>query len=466
MINNYRTYIRIGFVVLIIICAGIFTYRYLVMGTLNIHTKEGGRISVYSSDIYAQKSAISSGVGNLSARLHKGKYIVKVSVPGGDTIAASRTVTVSPRKTSSYDLKITSPVSFEPVASFDSNSVSASSSVLKFVDRSVGKIAFVDNVNTVKYVGVTTPISEVNWANTDYGIARDKNNNFYIVDGSSITQFYLPFPVDNNPSITFSVSSNKRVFLSSNYSVYTGFAGGEFKKIYTSKVRTPIVSSAGNLAAVLEPASSEGAGPSETVRIIDSSGHIIHESHDKASSVVWSKNGEYLALLGNDSGGKIVTSSLASVGTLPGKADFGAWLGKSFFYAINNELWTFNVQTGAALKVAQKPLGNTIEEVVLSDDGRYVYITNRASGEQTIQIFRYDISGKPGVKTAYGLDYFFPSLISNSCYVNYVNFSAPTLQVLYSSGSPDDCIEAIGVELYDDGIDFHKVEIRYFQSID
>jgi hypothetical protein len=140
------------------------------------------------------------------------------------------------------------------------------------------------------------------------------------------------------------------------------------------------------------------------------------------------------------------------------------WLDNStLFYSINDQLWTYNLNNQRADLVTVTSLGETIEDLAISDDKSYIYISTATVSGANQAIKRIGLQGQNVVDNIYKLKDIVPRPLDEFS-LDLVNFKTP-LTILVQP-YPDSAVsaqldlQAAQVKLQQAGIDLNKLQLK------
>ena len=403
--------------------------------------------------------------GHLSVTLSVGKYTLSVS---GKVLSLNQVIDIHAHKTQIYNLNPPAISSPEPVTSFSGSGIAADGSQLSFIQSGRQSLMRVDSQNIVTTLGGGQSLQTIRWANPDYGVGQDSQGHLYTINNGSVTLLKVPEAYDASKPVNFSLTPGRQIYLSFGSTIYSGNEGSGFKKIYSSASNAPKLAASDSSLAVLESqdeSSEDQSLPTQTVNknhkssvaVIDKNGKLIKKISIRTIFATWSPNSQRLALTTYDSSSYIYDNSLNQLATIPNHNTANLkWLNNDvILYSVDNKLWTYSLQKGQAVAVANLSPESTIGEIAVDKDAHFIYLSVIAS--QGGGIKRVGLSGQKVADFVYQLDVFLPTT-KGQCTIDYVNFTRPTISVT-TAGSPSAaCQNTAKDELRQDGFDLSQLQ--------
>jgi hypothetical protein len=407
-----------------------------------------GRINVATDNpldtIYIKQAGadgfIKTGHTNVSSKLKTGKYIISVQ---GNSLAATQVVNLKSRQKLNLRINPVKASGVEPVSDQNASNIMADSENLSALDPITGNLYRIDSTNKITMIAPDQTFRSVQWVNPLKGIAQDTSGRLYLVSQTTVSPLNIPFGYDQ--PVNYTVTSDGSMYISSGSTVYKGGETG-FKKIYSASAPPSILAAQKSNLAVVEEL--EGNGQDNSRISIISGGQV---SVKKTGSFVaaWSPGGDYLVISGQE-GGEVIDVKSKHVATLPHpNLSSPIWLDdNSLVYGVSDQLWSYDIQTQQGRLIANMPLGATISGVSLTPDKSFLYLTARSITDGSrAQIKRVGLKGQSVDKTVYLLQNIMPQNV-NSCFLDLINFTKPTVTVL--PGTPA-CLQTAQTKLQQSG---------------
>jgi hypothetical protein len=442
--------------------------NYLSGGTIIITSNKNSTIAIQKTS--GGKPFTKIGIGSLSATIKHGQYIA--TVKNGTQASVQFIDFNNGHKTLKYTITSTVLKYVEPVTYQNSQNLEASSNKLLYLNASSKKLYEIDAQNNLINVNSTQQFQSIKWADASFGVGQDINGHLYTLNGGAISPLAVPFTY-NRAEAGFDVTQSKEIYLSHGADVYASSQNGIFKKIYTAKYDGLALAGSANHVAVACKAEDTGdCNQNPELITISSAGKINAEKNTviasgRVGAFHWSPNGQYLAVPG-DSGLGIydnVMHQIGSISTLDNSLINNArWLDNStLFYSINDQLWTYNLNNQRADLVTVTSLGETIEDLAISDDKSYIYISTATVSGANQAIKRIGLQGQNVVDNIYKLKDIVPRPLDEFS-LDLVNFKTP-LTILVQP-YPDSAVsaqldlQAAQVKLQQAGIDLNKLQLK------
>ncbi len=372
-----------------------FAIRFFTIGQLDITTNSSNNsITVARANVESQPSGFpKKAKGNLSLSLNAGEYIVDVQ---GNSVASSQVIAVTAHSTASVNISPPNATGVEPVTFDNPVDFKASATQLVYLNSNDASVNEISAGNAATKFGASYGFQTVQWADPTFGVAQDGNGKLYLIDDGTISP--LNTPVEGQ-DVVFAVSSDRTIFLADDNNVYSGHATGGFKQIYSRRPEgTSLAAGPGGKVAIFdggENEEDEDTGNHDKTSsdvsdagliIVDSEGNSVEKDIDPVD-VAWSPSGNYLAV-STQSGSTVLNTSLAQIATIP-QANFGSavWLDDNvLYYKLQDQLWAYNMNAEEAHIIANMPLGEAIQDLSLSTDNAYIYLsTQDASGNVALR---------------------------------------------------------------------------------
>ena len=396
-------------------------------------------------------------------RVHTGEYIVTVE---GNSIAKSQIVTVKAHQTQSYTIKPTPASSVEPVSDTAAQNIIAGSSRAFYLDSGTGHLTRITSANDIQVMNSTIKFQGIRWADSSFGLGQDTAGKFYTITNGIVAPLNTSGITSKDDSTNYAVAPNKTIYISMGSVLYQGSSsGGNFKKIYTSKGDPSSILATNTTVAVIVSPDSDGkktdVGEKPSIILIDNTGKKLAEDQVGTFVAALAPDGNHVAVA-DEHGGELLDNKLKKVGTIP-KPNFSnpLWLDNStLFYSFNDQLWTYNITTQAGSLVANAPLGNTIQELSLSDDKAYIYMgVNHINNSSNIK--RVGLHNQPVASVLSQLQSIMP-FTGDGYFMSLVNFTSPVVLITPLpplTGSTSSYLQTGIGQLQQQGIDTSNIQV-------
>ncbi len=320
-----------------------------------------------------------------------------------------------------------------PVYGGSVEDVSASSSSIVFINSSSSLLSINSNNSINKIFGGA--VSSIDWASPTQGVLRTSGG-FYSDNNGVFSLLNLPFKYSSAPVVNYAVAGNGAVFISNGSVLYKGSISGGFQKIYSSSNTILQISASTNSVALIIGSRKSNPDLVGTLTIIKGSG--VTNTNIAASSIGISPNGNYTAVMSNYDI-SIYSSSMDRVDEIAGNGSISslAWgTNGNLFYSSGGTLWQSSISKNESFQISQTSGQSPIQGIYPDTEGNYVYISvansptinNQASGSQ---LYRVALHAQPQNYNFGVFSVIFPQVLQGECSVNYVNFTLPTLYIVY-----------------------------------
>jgi hypothetical protein len=394
----------------------------------------------------------------LTERLKPGKYTVLAYTKSSYT---NKIISVKARQSISLSLKLDAAHSPEPVVSSGALGVFASSNELYFIDALAKNLRHINSQGDISQGDPAHVLTKARWASSGLGIAQDRSANLYVINNGVLSSLPLPFPANNNPSVSFDIAPNGTIYLTNGQDIFAGNSAGGFTKIYSSGDNYNIALAASNNGVAFVEKYPAG-GPSSLVVLKDG---VQKRAASNANQLAWSPGGNYIAASDGKKTGVIYDSSLGHRYVLPNLAPSSlAWSNeKSLLYYASNAIWSYSISDQQSKVITNLIPGDKVSAQAVSSDQSYLYFSVSNSGK--LQLFRLGLNGQPVNSSLTTLDVFLPEDIG-VCSLSYINFTKPVITIRYPDSGTDPalCVKAAGAELRHYNIDpdkFNYITIPY-----
>ena len=328
-------------------------------------------------------------------------------------------------------------------------------SQLFYRDLDSGLVNVIGQDGSPNILDTTRTYKSVKWASSTFGIAMGSDNQLYAINSGSVQPISLPASISQGQAVDYSVSSDKKVYVSVGSQVYVGTGAANFKILLKAKSDNPQLYAGNNgRLAIIDTVGAPDAstGSSTVVTVISSTSSKTSQNID-SREISWSPDGKYLAVRGYVNNG-IYTASLEQVAKIPQKdIKSVAWLdSKTLLYGANNSIWSYKLSSGRAETIANVSTGSSISSIYISDNGGSAYIVSKGASSTGGGLSRVRFADVAGPTSKYGrnLGIFFPSNTAQ-CSFTFTNFLRPVLLVT-SWTNTETCTDAAQEELKSDGL--------------
>jgi len=458
------------FALLVFVLLVTWIYQFLTMASLTVTTN--------STTDYVSIAAVKNGVEDttsnkqgqhkLSARIKPGVYEITAF---NKSFSVTKIIKIKARQTLSFAINPVTTTTPEPVYGNSVSGVVADSTHLLFLD-STNSLTSIDASNNVSTVFAGQALFTAKWASPLLGLARDSNNNIYVINNNAVSPLGLPFSATQSSTISYDISRSNQVYVSNGKGIYLGDTAGKFKKIYTSSKTVVSISAGINKVSAIEIANRNTGDAEGSIVTVNNSGVSLRSSVI-ATALMWSPDGKYLLAIGEPES-EILDTNLNQVSAFPtANADSFAWKdGQSLFYSQGGALFLYSPGSQQSQKLAVMPAQGAISGIYPSGDGSYVYVSGQiisVGGSDTgnTQLFKIGLKNQPVNSSAVALSVFLPETVSY-CLVNYVNYTEPTITIEYpSTASYQNCLSMLQGEIKTYGLDPNKFQYKFIpQSVD
>ncbi len=439
--------------------------NYLSTGKIIITTNNKGSL-ITLQRVGQGKAFTKTGLSSLSTTARHGLYTA--TVKNGSRISIRVIDFHKGHKTLRYSINPSGLETVEPVAYQNAKDITSSSSQMLYVDTPSGYLNKIDAQNNILPLNSAQQLQTVKWASPSFGVGQDGSGHLYTVINSSVSPLRVPFSY-GTARVNFAVSSSKQIYVSYGADVYAGGQSGNLKKIYTAPYSNLVIASQANQVAIAGETEGESANSSTPLLVtISVSGKVIKKSvKGEIRRLEWSPNGNYLVST-NESFATIYDTSLSQIATVPAASPVGyiAWLdNNTFLYALNNELWSYDLSAQGADLVATMPfLANAITGLAISGDKSSAYLTSILGSANSYAVLRVGLRGQqvPGYLSK--LQDILPLTLSD-CSLSLVNFTQPATILVKAFpdsnlSSPQAYLQEAQNELKQDGFDINTLTFK------
>ncbi len=457
---NIRRYLILGFLGLLIIWALVSLIHYLNTGSLSV--------SVSDSQDAVMVASVGNG-GNKNSYFKQAKGHLTVRVPAGEyqisaqshTWTVNKLVTVHARKGQSYRFSPGPILTPEPVTGTSAQDISADGSSLYYINPDLLTLYKIDSQNNLIPISTGLSINSVKWADSTYGIAQTTNNNLFVVNNGGVSPLKTPATFSVTKKINYAVSSQRKIYISINNDVYVGDDSGNFQKISSASAPPSQLAATSNSVGIVTLPKSQNGKP--LLAMVSSAGKFIKRVSVDGGFVVFSPDGQRLAMNPSQQAGEIFDTSNNRIVRLPGGSSLSqVWLNnKTLLYSTGNALWSYSTDSGDAQMISSVPSGQSINNLYLDTARRLVYFSIQDSSGSEID--RVNLIKHTASSLIYQLGVFLPKTIGN-CAINYVNFTSPTIFVA-GPNAAQDCQGVVEAELVGDGLASSSLGINYINAV-
>ena len=459
-IVKLRKYALWSIICLVAVLSLFWLFHYLNTGTITV-TASGPQdvvtIAGFNNDkTRSQNAYYKQAANHLSVRLPVGEYTVSAQ---GHVSTINKTVVLHARQRLTFTFKV--PPVTPPVAVTGTNAldISAGDSRVFYVNPDTPNPGLyeIDNQNNVTNIAPGMTFQSVKWADAYYGIGQDDNGNLDVINNGNVAPLKTPAAFSVYQKISYAVTPTRQIYLSIGSDIYLGSDSGNFQKIYTiAGVPAQLIPAPGLVGVLGFP---KGGVGKPVMTIITPRGKLVRKGSIGGAGV-WSPDGKKLAVSAFEGGGlEILNGSLEHIASLPSGGNGYAWLdSNTLLYSSGNTLLSYHIDTKSSVLIASLSPGNSINEVSLDSSKHYVYLAVQSATGST-ELDRVGLSGQKAPDIAYQLDVFFPKSVGG-CSINYVNFTAPTLEVTAPDAAAT-CQQLVESEITNDGLSSNLLRINY-----
>ncbi len=434
--RNLRKYLIIFSGLIILVLCSLFVWNFYHTGTIIILTNSSKNsitlTRINANNVGGASSVIKSN-GQLSATVGLGRYDATVN---NRHSSSSKLIVLGSHKTLRYSLNLNNLLNTQPVLNAQAQDIAVSSNHLVYLNTYTDEINEINSANNLSIINTSYPLQTVKWANANFGVGENSQQNLYIINNGSVS--LLNLPRSSSKITTYDVSSNMQIYVVIGKKIYIGDQNGNFKKLYTTTSLNMIIGGSVNKAAVAyDSNSSDSNGSNVMLCIVNSSGQVVKTNiGEDVSSLVWSSNGQYLASV-SESSIRVFNSSLKLLALIPTSipADYLSWLNNNnFVYENSNQIWSYNLSSSRADLLTKLPLDNIASGLAVSNDGSYIYsATDDSINNTNSAILKIGLKGQQAPTIAYQLEDMLPMTLTD-CSISLINFSqTPTILIQPSS---------------------------------
>jgi dipeptidyl aminopeptidase/acylaminoacyl peptidase len=472
-IPTRKIIIAVVFFVIFIILVKL-TWDYFHTGKIIITTNNSQSSivlsNVNSDNVGGATGAAHKATGKLSVNVSLGHYVATVS--NGQKVV-TQLITLGSNTTLRYDITLNNTLTTVPVINTTAQDIAVSSSKLVYLNTSTNSIDSIDNNNSLSTLNTPFQFQTVKWANVNFGVGQDRQQDLYLVNNDSVSTIKLPSPTSDSTN-EYSVASDEQIYVSIGSNVYVRTSDGNFKKIYTTPSAPLVIGGSNNKVAVAYSTDESGDDDDDsgvTIATISTSGQVEKTSPgEDVSSLIWSPNNNYLASL-NESSINIYTASLHAVAIIPTAVPIGylSWLSNNkVIYAGGGKLWTYDLSNGRADLIATMPLATSVTGLAVSQNGSSIYIsTANTITAGNSAILEVNLNRQQPSSLAEELQVLLPMAL-NGYTMSLVNFAQPsTIMVvpssLQSNANQNSYIQDAQTALQQDGFNIAQLRFSFSQ---
>lgn len=431
-----RTFIKIAIIVLVLLfaCMLVFLILYFLQtGKLVVTTKNKETIiTVNSTKENINGVTVQESKGKLSSRLKPGNYYIKVT--DGDS-SKTKYITIQARKTIQTEVDPVAANTSEPVVSEGSFSIAANNNQLIFLNDG----GYIKSINTNNDINLLSSniFKSVKWADPNYGIAQDSNNNLFLINNGVFSQLVVPEGIVKS-TYSISISNNRHIYLWTNNNAYS-INNGTFSTIFNTpnKLIINVLPSSGNIAVITseipnKEIKNHKAGDSleqdYTINILNNS-NVVATKNEEMYEAAISKDGGYFAIT-SDEGTEIFNSKLEGEFLLPDtNVNNMIWRNDTeLLYSVDNKLVAYNVGTKESYNLTTAPNG-PISYIAISEDSQNIYYVSEKPNYE-LSMSRVGFEPKDIQPFITNAQYLLPKTFTDPfCYVSYINFTRPTIEM-------------------------------------
>lgn len=409
--------------VVIIAVVGWLLYMFFNQATITVTTKSvTGSMSLFRSFPTRETISVKLSNGTSTLRVPAGSYTVTL-IEGDASAQQNVELRAGDNKTIALNIQRMGVV--EPVSSMSGGFMIASKNKLRFVNRSGNAGLYsIDESNRLQPTDTSFKYRSASWADTSFGVAKVVNSSgdqlLVAIDNDAIKTVNLPFK--NTSTLSYSIASNRDLYVSDGHAVYSGTVEEGFNKIYESSDQVTVNAASPNAVLV----SQQGPISERTTGLV-----VLQKDGQKFQiggevyEAAWSPSGNRLVTSGDTS--EVFDKSLKRITSLPrGNVNSPVWLDDDrIVYGITDKLWLFTLSTGHASAIASVGGTGAISQLAPDIDGSYLYISmQKTDTRRDIQfrILRIGLAGQDTLNPlAQKLATVFPYTL-NDCSIGYVNF--------------------------------------------
>lgn len=436
-------------------------YVFLHTGKLEVITDSSNAVTVsrLNGETITQKN------GGLSIKLRNGQYTVSVH---GKVLSTNQTITIGGRQVVRRVVHTKAALVIQPVIAKSVQDVRADGSTLSFLNPDDGNVYKIDQSNTLASISGSGLYRSISWLDNSTAVVQSQSGYMFKLANGQIKPLDTTLPALRGAVSTFGVAPNGSIYIAAGRQVYAGDGSGNYRAIYNAGSIVSGLYPSNDSVAVLTTKIGGTKQPetTATVTLVQKDGQFIakdsfplNDEFEANFSVVWSPNGQRLAIANGTSLGAIFDGSLKKITDLPSSNVTGiGWQSNTkLYYATTNLLWSYETNNKSASVIANAATGNTVSNITVDSTGAYVYFS--VASDQNTSLSRIGLQGQTLSNSAYQLAAFFPTDL-DTCSVDFINFTTPILLATYS-GDIADCQAQLTTALNQDGLSQEGIQVQY-----
>jgi len=442
----------------------IWLWSFLHTGMIVITTSDSNnsitlRQLISDSQLEAKPKTY-KGSGKLSEKLKLGQYVV--SVEGGSK-STVRLISLGSHRTVNLKIDPQATTGTQTVIYRKARNLLADGSQLTYLDDTDGKLYKIDNSNNFSTYG-SGVFDSVIFVTPTSGVGQDNSGHLYQIKNGLGDPISVPFQYSGQ--VRFDVSSDGKLYVANGPDIYAGSLGGGLKKIYSADSSNLVIAAGSSGVAI---ASSKLEKDSKSVQptlyIVSSDGKTIKKTRltGDIREMDWSPDGKALSIA-NETSASIYSYDLKDKKPIPASGGIGnmTWFDNGrLYYSSNDQLWVYDPTSQQANLIANMPLASQIDNLKVSTDKSYLYVSTFGSASlNNFAIRRVGLKNQLVDKTIYQLQSILPLQVGR-CDISFLNFTQPTILSFPISGeSAQTCVQTSYDELSKRGFDMNRLSIK------
>jgi hypothetical protein len=454
------------FVSLLVVWFCIWLYQKLSMSTLTVTTNNPkAYVTIDSVKNNGKNVQLLEQVrGKISVKVTAGNYEIAASY---ESSSVSRIITVKSWQKLNFNLNPPVASSAEPVYGNSVSDVTANNSQIIFIDNSNNNtLSSINSNNTVTELYQSGPLVNARWANSSLGLASNYNNDLFLIKNDTVSPVNLPFASSQKSGfvLSYDITSGGQIYVSQGTAIYLGSILGNFKKIYTSKNIVFGLSATPSGVVAFETSNKLTQDLNGKLIFINKSDKVTR-TDISGSQVDVSPDGKYMVVYNGEKSGNgfaIYSSSFNQVSQVASSSSnsFGWGNNDLLYYNQGSNLLVYDISSKQSSELSQVPDQANILGIYPAESGPYIYLvansTNPNASSGSSQLFRVSLnSTNTKNSSVIGISVVLPTNLKTGvngyCYVNYVNFTQPTITIgypgAYSSATQNTCLSLTQNEL-------------------
>ena len=373
-------------------------FSYSTHGQITVNTNNSNNVTslIKIDNKTGARKTISFAQGlQFKASVSSGSYEISVA---NKSSSIAKYVVVKPPHGKTYELDIPAPVASRSVLPSGATNVAANNDQLFYLDYTTSNLYGLDASGIPTVINQDIHFKSIDWATVNFGVGQADNKQLYLIQDGVVSLLSVPFGY-GSANVSYSVSPNNTVYISSGGTIYAGAGGQNFKKFFTVNSSEPLLFAGKSNLAIIAPAvaSSGAAGPTDeedrNVVVVSANGKQVASMKLSVSSLLWSPNGDKLAATNSKGGLTVYGASFVKIADVIDAADGVAWSdNNTLVYGQSVNLWKYDVTNGESVIVSSTPNKESVFNVFLSDDKSYVYFTGENQTDSSHILLRVGLT--------------------------------------------------------------------------